>query len=51
MPDIALPIDTIRSMSGGVLIESGTLDDAIILSDFARRPVWYGDMLVGLKYV
>jgi hypothetical protein len=38
------------TVSGEVLAYAVTRDEAIAISNFARRPVRWGDVLIGVEY-
>jgi hypothetical protein len=42
--------DMLFTVSGSVLAYAVTRDEAIAISNFARRPVRWGDELIGAEY-
>jgi hypothetical protein len=42
--------NTLFTASGMVLAYAVTRDEAITISNFARRPVYWGDELIGAEY-
>jgi len=46
-----MPTNILLTVNGAVLAYAVTRDCAIAISNFARRPVYWGDELIGGEYV